>query len=478
MVGKARARPDQVRKVLDSVAQQGALSHLQEGDEPARLLHPARLLAVRRGRPRSAAAPRSSASGQLVAAAGNEYALHAEYNWVPVNLCVPVPDGVAPEHAAFATVGAIAMQGVRQAEVPAGRHRVRDRPRPGRPAGGPAAGRGRGQGRRPRRARRTAAGWPRRRARCWPPRPPRRAWPPPRRRWPQVTDGLGADHVLLAAGGSSNGPVEAAARLARDRARVVDIGKTRLDLPWNAYYDKELDVRFSRSYGPGPLRRPVRARGHRLPGRLRALDRAAQPGLLPRPDRPRAARSGARWSPASSRSTDADRGLRRPGVRRAGRGGRRAARVPGTGRGQRAARGQPAGARRPPGRPPGRPKRPAGRRVHRRGQLRDRPCCCRTWPSWTTVAAGARGHQQVAVGGQRPAAVRLRAPPRPTADAVLERRVAGRDLHRDPAPHARRAGLPGAGDRQGGVRREAAGADPRRARADHGHGGRAPATTG
>jgi predicted dehydrogenase len=32
---------------------------------------------------------------------------------------------------------------------------------------------------------------------------------------------------------------------------VVDIGKTRLDLPWNSYYEKELDVRFSRSYGPG-----------------------------------------------------------------------------------------------------------------------------------------------------------------------------------------------------------------------------------
>jgi predicted dehydrogenase len=40
-------------------------------------------------------------------------------------------------------------------------------------------------------------------------------------------------------------------RLARDRACVVDIGKTRLDLPWNDYYNKELDVRFSRSYGPG-----------------------------------------------------------------------------------------------------------------------------------------------------------------------------------------------------------------------------------
>jgi predicted dehydrogenase len=67
----------------------------------------------------------------------------------------------------------------------------------------------------------------------------------------QLTSGRGADHVFLAAGGSSNAPVETAARLARDRARVVDIGKTKLDLPWNAYYDKELDVRFSRSYGPG-----------------------------------------------------------------------------------------------------------------------------------------------------------------------------------------------------------------------------------
>src|SRR6201999_3569447 len=67
----------------------------------------------------------------------------------------------------------------------------------------------------------------------------------------ELTGGRGADHVFLAAGGASNGPVETAVKLVRDRARVVDIGKTRLDLPWNAYYDKELDVRFSRSYGPG-----------------------------------------------------------------------------------------------------------------------------------------------------------------------------------------------------------------------------------
>ena len=66
-----------------------------------------------------------------------------------------------------------------------------------------------------------------------------------------LTSGLGVDQVFLVAGGSSNQPVEIAARIARDRGRIVDIGKTSLDLPWNDYYEKELDVRFSRSYGPG-----------------------------------------------------------------------------------------------------------------------------------------------------------------------------------------------------------------------------------
>jgi predicted dehydrogenase len=66
-----------------------------------------------------------------------------------------------------------------------------------------------------------------------------------------ITGGFGVDQVYLAAGGSSNDPVELAAKLSRDRGRVIDIGKVSLNLPWNAYYEKELDVRFSRSYGPG-----------------------------------------------------------------------------------------------------------------------------------------------------------------------------------------------------------------------------------
>ena len=161
-----------------------------------------------------------------------------------------VPKGVLPEHAAFSTVGAIAMHGVRRAEVQLGDTAcviglglvgqlvvrllvasgvrvtgldvLEERCRAAEKAGADL---------------------------CAPPTD--EGIDAVQQALGEISGGRGADHLFLAAGGSSNGPVEAAARLARDRAHVVDIGKTRLDLPWNAYYDKELDVRFSRSYGPG-----------------------------------------------------------------------------------------------------------------------------------------------------------------------------------------------------------------------------------
>src|SRR5439155_15752861 len=52
--------------------------------------------------------------GDAVACAGAGYANHAEAVWVPKHLAVPVPPGVPLEAAAFTTVGAIALQGVRQ----------------------------------------------------------------------------------------------------------------------------------------------------------------------------------------------------------------------------------------------------------------------------------------------------------------------------------------------------------------------------
>jgi predicted dehydrogenase/threonine dehydrogenase-like Zn-dependent dehydrogenase len=249
MVGKARARPDQVRKVLDTVSQQGAVATYKKVmnrlDSYTPLGYSLCGVVIEVGR-----GAEEFSVGQLVAAAGNEYALHAEYNWIPVNLCAPVPRGVSPEHAAFSTVGAIAMHGVRRSEVQLGETAcviglgligqlvvrllvasgvrvigldvIEERCKLAEQAGAVLG----------------AA-------------PTDEGMAAVQASLDEISSGRGADHVFLAAGGSSNAPVETAARLARDRARVVDIGKTRLDLPWNAYYEKELDVRFSRSYGPG-----------------------------------------------------------------------------------------------------------------------------------------------------------------------------------------------------------------------------------
>jgi predicted dehydrogenase/threonine dehydrogenase-like Zn-dependent dehydrogenase len=249
LIGKARARPDQVKKVMQSVSQQGLRATYRKVSDRLDSYTPlgyslcGAVIEVGAG-------VEHLAVGQRVACAGNNYALHAEYNWVPHNLCVPVPESVTSEHAAFTAVGAIAMHGYRQSEVrlgetacviglglvgqllsqilrAAGVNVVGLDPSPERCQ----------------LAERMGA------ATCRSPDPTGRG--AVLATLAALTDSAGADHVFLTAGGDTNQPVEVAVELARDRAQVVDIGKVRLDLPWTEYYAKELDVRFSRSYGPG-----------------------------------------------------------------------------------------------------------------------------------------------------------------------------------------------------------------------------------
>ncbi|MGY6656507.1 bi-domain-containing oxidoreductase [Amycolatopsis sp. TRM77291] len=246
LVGKAKARPDQVAKVMQSVATNGLGATYRKAMNKLDSYTPLgySLCGVVE---EVGAGIDDVAVGDYVACAGNEHALHAELNWVPKNLYTKVPGGVAPRHAAFGTVGSIAMQGVRQGEpqigdialviglgligqlvvqllVASGVRVVGVDPDPARcelaerlgalKCGDPGSG-----------VIDTAVA--------------------------EISSGHGVDQVYLAAGGSTNEPVELAAKLARDRGRVIDIGKCSLNLPWNAYYEKELDVRFSRSYGPG-----------------------------------------------------------------------------------------------------------------------------------------------------------------------------------------------------------------------------------
>ncbi len=247
LLGKARARPDQVRKVLATMSQQGVgetyrkVINRLDSYTPLGYSLCGEIIEVGTG-------AEEFRVGQRVACAGNLHALHAEYNWVPRNLCVAVPEHVASEHAAFATVGAIAMHGYRRSEAQLGESAViiglglvgQLLLQILRAAGVDVVGMDPSPARR---ALAEALGA----AACASPD----ALDGLRSRLSALTGGTGADHIFLTAGGDTKQPVRLAAELARDRARVVDIGKCRLDLPWNDYYAKELDLRFSRSYGPG-----------------------------------------------------------------------------------------------------------------------------------------------------------------------------------------------------------------------------------
>ena len=63
--------------------------------------------------------------------------------------------------------------------------------------------------------------------------------------------GAGVDSVLITAETPSSDPVNLSGEIARDRAIVVAVGTVGIDIQRKTYYDKELDFRISRSYGPG-----------------------------------------------------------------------------------------------------------------------------------------------------------------------------------------------------------------------------------
>ncbi len=245
-IGKARARPDQVKKVIQSVQQQGLKSTYEKVMNKLDSLTPLGyslsgvVIEVQPG-------AEEFQLGQRVACAGAGYANHAEVNFVPKNLVVPVPDNVAMEHAAFTTIGAISMQGFRQAQMQLGETAC-------------VIGLGllgqllvqilKASGV-------NVIGIDLMKSRCelaeslgatFAMIPDDSGLLNSINR---VTNNIGIDCSFITAGGNTNAPIELAVKIARDRGRIVDIGKTKLDLMWNDFYEKELDIKFSRSYGPG-----------------------------------------------------------------------------------------------------------------------------------------------------------------------------------------------------------------------------------
>jgi polar amino acid transport system substrate-binding protein len=183
--------------------------------------------------------------GQRVACAGAGRANHAELVSVPGNLVALVPTGVSTRDAAFTTLGAIAMQGVRRAQLSLGeRVAVVGLGLLGlltiqivRAAGCVAIGIEPEPGRRELASRLGAD------AVLEPNGAPGKV-----RDW---SDGLGVDAVIITASGASSQIVNDAVAMARRKGRVIPVGDVGLALERRPLYEREADVLISTSYGPG-----------------------------------------------------------------------------------------------------------------------------------------------------------------------------------------------------------------------------------
>lgn len=243
LLSKAKARPELVRQTIAKARSEGIKPTVEKVfaklDEPIALGYSAAGEVIEAGPEAGDLRP-----SDRVAAAGGGYASHAEFNFVPRNLCVRVPDGVSYADAAFTTVGAIALQGVRQAGpllgeriVVVGLGLLGLLTVQMLKANGCAV-----LGADPKEERVHLAG--RLGADAV-------AAADVAEACDAFTGGRGADAVIIAAATSGNGPIETAAEVSRRKGRVVAVGAVGLNVPRDAFYKKELELRLSMSYGPG-----------------------------------------------------------------------------------------------------------------------------------------------------------------------------------------------------------------------------------
>jgi polar amino acid transport system substrate-binding protein len=259
LIGKAQSRPDLVKQVLEKVKKEGIWKTWQTVSQrlnaPISLGYSCAGIVLNVGEDVS-----GLQKGDLVAC-GGEFANHAEIVSVPKNLVVRVPEGVNPDHAAFATIGAIAMQGVRQAEVQIGEKVAviglgliglltvqilnaagcqvigidtdSEKLPVGLKLGCKETVSPEGQGL--------------------------------REKVLNFTNGHGVDSTIITAGTHSNRPVEQAGEITRHKGKVIIVGAVGMNIPREPYYAKEIDLRISRSYGPGRYDKDYEEKGHDYP---------------------------------------------------------------------------------------------------------------------------------------------------------------------------------------------------------------------
>ncbi len=243
---KAAERPDQVRQVLNTLKEQGLMPTVRKVQE--RLKAPTTLGYSLAGTVVDVGAQvEEFRVGDRVACIGEGIATHSEYNAIPRNLAVAVPAGVGLDHASSTAVGAIALQGVRQARLELGETVA-------------VIGLGllgqflvqlcRANGCRvvgvdPDATKRQLALENGAEAACAPDLEEVLVHAL------RASGGQGVDAVMVTTAVKDAGPIEMAVALSRERGRVVCLGNTHIELDWRTWFAKEVDFLFSRAMGPG-----------------------------------------------------------------------------------------------------------------------------------------------------------------------------------------------------------------------------------
>lgn len=239
LLGKARERPDHVRRVLEKIRTEGLIPTIRavmnKLDEPMKMGYASAGMVIAAG-----AGVQEYKVGDRVASNGP----HAGVVSVPRHLVARIPDSVSYEQGAFTVLGAIALQGVRLAQID---------------LGGTAFVIGLGLVGQLTVALLRAAG-----CRVIGTDPDASKCELAIRMGAQIarpglsasavadlTGGLGTDAVLITASTKSNGPIELAANAVRQKGRVVLVGVVGLELDRRPFYFKEAEFVVSCSYGPG-----------------------------------------------------------------------------------------------------------------------------------------------------------------------------------------------------------------------------------
>jgi len=255
---KARKRPDLVKQVWNRAKNDGLLNtiHVVRNlvSSPVPLGYSNCGVVLEKGYRCEGLQP-----GDRVACAGFEFANHAEVNAVPRTMMVKIPDGVADEEACFATVASVSLQALRLCDIKAGDTvLVIGLGLLGHLCAALADLQGA-----------VVIGYD----------PDSTQALSATRHTPRGhfcnsrssvvghvgATGYGADHTLVCASSGGKALFQMAGELTRDRGEVVIVGDVQCEFPRRLYYEKELQVKFSRAYGPGRYDANYESKGQDYP---------------------------------------------------------------------------------------------------------------------------------------------------------------------------------------------------------------------